>query len=91
MLRIRNNGTIHGIKIPSEQLEVVQRIVNSNVSDIVKDNIVKGLSGGRCCICGAIATQMETYDASDEKQGAQRIERYCITCVKSVFEREPVL
>ena len=72
MLRIRNNGRIHEIKIPSDQLEVVQR---------------------RCCICGCgdIATQMVTYDASDEKQAAKRIEKYCDTCVKNVYERQPVL
>jgi hypothetical protein len=91
MLRIRNNGTSQDIKIPSEQLEVVQKIVNSNLSEIVKQAIIKRLSGGRCCVCGNIATQMVTYDASDDKQGAQRIERYCSTCVKKVYEREPVL
>jgi hypothetical protein len=91
MLRIRNNGTIHEIKIPSEQLEVVQRIVSPNVSQIVKEAIIKRLSGGRCCICGAIATQMVTYDASDEKQPARRIERYCQSCLNKVYEREPTL
>jgi hypothetical protein len=91
MLRIRNNGKIQQIKIPSEQLEVVQKVMNSNVSEVVKESVIKRLSGGRCCICGAIATQMVTYDASDEKQAAQRIERYCSACVKSVFEREQVL
>jgi hypothetical protein len=90
-IKIRNNGTVHEIKIPSEQWEVVQKVVNSNVSEVVKDSIIKRLSGGRCCICGAIATQMVTYDASDEKQAAKRIEKYCDTCVKTVYEREPVL
>jgi hypothetical protein len=68
-IRILYNGKILQNKIPSEQLKVVQKIVNSNESDILKDNIVKRLSGGLCCICGAIATQMVTYDASDEKRG----------------------
>jgi hypothetical protein len=86
-IRILNNGKRQQNKIPSEQLKVVQKIVNSNVSDIVKDNIVKRLSGGRCCICGAIATQLVTYDAD----GATRIERYCENCVKTVYEREQVL
>jgi hypothetical protein len=59
--------------IRAEQLEVVQKIVKSNVSEVVKESIVKRLSGGRCCICGAIATQMVTYDASGEKEAEKRI------------------
>ena len=46
MLRIRNNGTTHEIIIPSDQLEVVQKIVKSNVSEVVKESIIKPLSGG---------------------------------------------
>jgi hypothetical protein len=89
-IRIRNNGKLHEIKISSDDLAATQKTLKSNISEIVKNDIVRKLSG-MCCICGEIATQMVTYDVSDEKQAAHRIERYCDACVKKVYEREPVL
>ncbi|HEY7108755.1 MAG TPA: hypothetical protein VH415_04945 [Nitrososphaeraceae archaeon] len=35
-IRIRDNGKINKIKIPSDKLEVIQKILKSNVSDSVK-------------------------------------------------------
>jgi hypothetical protein len=88
MLRIRNNGNIQEIKIPSDKLEAMQRILAANVSHVVKEGVVKRLAGGLCSVCGGIPTQVVTYDVSDEKQGAMRTEKYCDTCVKTVYERE---
>lgn len=34
MLRIRNNGIVNEIKIPSDILEVMRKIVKSNISHI---------------------------------------------------------
>jgi hypothetical protein len=80
MLRIRNKGTVQKIKIPSDKLEVIHKILNLNVSEIVKDNIVKRLSEGTCSICRSVTTQKVIFDASDEKQAAQRIEKCCYSC-----------
>jgi hypothetical protein len=91
MIRIRNNGTIREIEIPHEKLEVIQKTLESNVSQIVKDSIVRRFGEGRCCICGTLATQIVTFDASDDRQSAHKIEKYCDNCVKKVYEREPVL
>jgi hypothetical protein len=82
-IRIRDNGKLNKIKIPSDKLEVVQKIVKSNVSDSVKENIIKQLSGGVCCICRAIPTQEVIYNVGD----ATRIERYCDRCIKTIYER----
>ncbi|HEY7110561.1 MAG TPA: hypothetical protein VH415_14145 [Nitrososphaeraceae archaeon] len=91
MLRIRNKGTAQKIKIPSDKLEAIQRILKSNVSTVVKDTIMKKLAVGWCCICHDIPTQIVTYDIGDEEQSATRIEKDCDDCLKKVYEREPVL
>jgi hypothetical protein len=88
MLRIRNNGTIQEINIPTDKLEAMQRVLTANVSQVVKDTVMKKLAGGWCCICGGIPTQMVTYDISEEKQSATRFEKYCDTCIKTVYERD---
>jgi hypothetical protein len=84
-IRIRDNGKINKIKIPSDKLEVIQKILKSNVSDSVKENIIKQLSGGVCCICRSIPTHEITYNVGN----ATRIERYCNNCIKSAYERGP--
>ena len=61
-IRIRNNGTIHEIKIPTDAMEVMQRIAKSNVAEPVKDNVIKKLSGGICCICRGIPSHEVIYD-----------------------------
>jgi hypothetical protein len=86
MLRIRNNGTIHEIKIPSDKLEVMQKILKSNVTESVKQSIIKKLSGGVCTICRGIPTREVIYDVDK----ATRIERYCENCVKTVYAREAI-
>jgi hypothetical protein len=91
MLRIRNKGTIQEIKIPSDKLEVIHKILKSNVSQVVKESILKKLAGGWCSICGGIPTKMVTFDVGDSSQGATRLEKYCDICIQKVYEREPVL
>jgi hypothetical protein len=91
LVRIRNKGTVQRIKIPSDKLEVIHKILNSNVSEIVKENIIKRLSEGNCCVCRTVATHKVIYDASDERGAAQRIEKYCDLCIKKVYEREPTV
>jgi hypothetical protein len=88
VLRIRNKGTVQRIKIPSDALEAIQRILKSNVSEIVKEAVVKRLAGGWCCVCHDIPGYMVTYDVGDEKQAGQRIEKYCDDCLKKVYERD---
>ncbi|HEY7109465.1 MAG TPA: hypothetical protein VH415_08570 [Nitrososphaeraceae archaeon] len=91
-LRIRKNkGTIQNIKITSDKLEVIHKILKSNVSQVVKESVLKKLAGGDCSICGGIPTKMVTFDVSDDKQGATRLEKYCDSCIEKVYEREPVL
>jgi myo-inositol catabolism protein IolC len=91
LLRIRNNAKITEIEIEPEKLQVVQKTLQSNVSSHMKENIVKKFAVGRCCICTDVATQMVTYEVGDQSQGATRIERYCDSCVKKVYECEAVL
>lgn len=86
MLRITNNGTIREVKIPSDKLEVMQKILKSNVNEAVKQNIIKQLSGGVCIICRGIPTHEVVYDVDK----ATRIERYCDACVKTVYEGEAI-
>ena len=86
MLRIRNNRTIHEINIPSDKLEVMEKIVKSNVTESVKENIIKRLSGGLCCVCRRIPTHEVIYNV----ENASRIERYCQDCMKSAYAREQV-
>lgn len=71
------------MKIPSDKLEVMQKIVNSNVSEIIKENIIKKLSGTRCAICGGIPIHEVSYKIED----ATILEHYCDSCVKTVYER----
>lgn len=88
MLRIRNNGTVLKIDSDPVKLEKAQKIVNSNnVSDTVKNDLIKNLPNGRCCLCENIATHKLLIDVSDEKH-ATRVERYCETCLKTVYERK---
>jgi hypothetical protein len=86
-VRIRDNGKRTEIMIPIDKLELMQKIVKSNVSDAVKENIIKQFSGGLCCICRAIPTQQVVYNVGK----ATRIERYCDSCVKTVYDHEAVL
>ncbi len=92
-LRIRDNGTIREIQIPKANLEELKRLKDKHFfSEHFKQSKVRELSGGSCCICGFYIPKFEvTYDVSDEKQSATKIERYCEKCVKRVYEREPVL
>jgi hypothetical protein len=87
VLKIRNNGIVHEINIPPDKLEVMEKIVNSNVTESVKQNIIKRMSGGLCIICRGIPTHEVIYNV----ENASRIERYCQDCMKSVYAREQVL
>ena len=82
-IRVRDNGNITKIKIPSDKLEVMLKILKSHVSDTVKENIIKQLSGGVCCICRAIPTHQVTYNVGN----ATQIERYCDSCINSVHTK----
>ena len=84
-IRIRDNGTIRPIQIPPDKLEKMQKILNSNVSEIVRNNCLRKMLGHRslCCICRGISTQEVTY----KLDGATKIERYCERCVKTVYAR----
>jgi hypothetical protein len=87
VLRIRNNGKVTKIKIPIDALELIHKIQNSNVTETVKENIIKKLSGGICVICRRMPTHLVTYDVDK----ATRVERYCDDCIRKVYERDPVL
>jgi hypothetical protein len=85
-LRLGNNGKITKIEIPSEKLELINRIQKSNVAITVKEDKVKDLAGGLCCVCREIPTKRITYDVRD----AKKIERYCDECIERVYLREAV-
>ena len=48
---------------------------------------LKKLVGSWCVVCGAIPTQIASYDYN----GATKIERYCDSCVEKQFAREQVV
>jgi hypothetical protein len=68
MLRIRNNGTIRELKLPSDKLEVLQKITQSNISEMIKVKMIRELCGSFCCICRGIPSHEIVYDVSEEKQ-----------------------
>ena len=74
-LRIRpDNTTIRELNIPKEALEVLEKVVSSNVADMTKHATIKKLTNGSpCCICGGIPTCEIIYQLEDIK----RVERYC--------------
>ncbi len=64
------------------QLEILKKTLNSRkLSPSIKERIQKESGFGMCCLCGGIATQTANYDC----QGANRIERYCESCVEKQF------
>jgi hypothetical protein len=90
VLRIRDNkeATVKRIDIPKDKLEVLQKIVAANVSEVTKELAIKKLVDGLCCVCRGIPAYMVSYPVRDG--GATKIERYCEKCARNVFERQPV-
>ena len=89
-VRIRpENGTIRELNLPKEILEVPQKVVTSpqTTDDIKKLMIKKFAQVSPCCVCGGIPSLEVVYDADV----ASRVERYCESCVRRVYEREQVL
>ena len=85
-VRIRpENGTIRELNLPKEILEVLQKVVTSpqTTDDIKKLVIKKFAQVSPCCVCGGIPSLEVVYDAD----GASRVERYCESCVRRVYER----
>jgi hypothetical protein len=68
------------INASEEDLEMLKKVLDSKVSDSGKTGKVKRVLGSYCIVCGALPTQIATYDYV----GATRIERYCDSCVKSL-------
>ena len=77
---------IKPIDVTMTQLEILKKTLNSRkLSPSIKERIQKESGFGMCCLCGGIATQTANYDC----QGANRIERYCESCVEKQFSRTP--
>ncbi|HEY7109987.1 MAG TPA: hypothetical protein VH415_11185 [Nitrososphaeraceae archaeon] len=90
MIRIRNNGRVRRIEIEPGKLEVIQKTLQSNCSEIIRDSVMRRLAERTYCVCSGLATQIVTYDLSDNRQNVHKIEKYCDKCVKIVYEREPI-
>jgi hypothetical protein len=88
-IKIGKNGKIRKITTPSDKLDVMYKISKSNLSATAKENIIRRfLDGGTlCCICRGIPTHEVTFKV----EKAIKIERYCDSCVKDLYEREAAL
>jgi hypothetical protein len=86
-LRLRNNSKITKIEIPLEKLELINRIQKSKVAMTIKEDKVKDLVGGLCCICREIPTKQITYDM----RHAIKIERYCDECIERSMPEEGLI
>jgi hypothetical protein len=88
-IKVRKNVKIKKIKTPSGKLDVMYKISKSSLSETAKENIIRRfLDGGTlCCICRGIPTHEVTYNV----EKAIKIERYCDSCVKELYEREAAL
>ena len=65
----------------------LERILKSKkIGPSRKDAALKEITG-RCCVCGNMPTQEVIYQLQD----AKRIEKYCDSCIKKVYERDQVL
>lgn len=83
MSEISPTPTIKPMNIPADQLEILKdALVSKRYTPKSRDTLLAKISG-RCCVCGAIPTQIASYDCA----GATRIERYCDACVKKQFSR----
>lgn len=89
MLRIRDNEAVKPLEFSEDTLNKLQKLVSSPVTEEVKKLGIKKLTGGisPCCVCGSIPTHEIIYNV----ENATKIERYCSSCVKSVYAREAVL
>jgi len=88
MVRIRN-GTVTPITVPEDKLQYLKTILDSKIlsTTVRKAATIKQVMGGSCCICREIPSMQVSYDVD----GATQIERYCDSCIKSVYSREQVL
>lgn len=90
MLRIRNDATVKQLNIPKDKLEVLDRIIASNVTEGTKQQIIRKLTGtSPCNVCSSYATLEVSYPVTGG--GATRIEHYCSKCIEKVYAREQVL
>ena len=88
-LRIRpDNGAIRELNIPKEVLEVLQKVVSSNVMDKTKHATIRKLTNGSpCCVC---TNGIPAYEVIYQLENIEKIERYCESCVNRVFSRNAV-
>jgi hypothetical protein len=78
----RDNAVIKELHISQEQREKVQELLKNNY--MKKSEIIKKITGFRSCSsCAGIPDVELSFDL----QGASKIERYCESCIKKVFER----
>jgi hypothetical protein len=84
VLRIRNDATVKQLNIPKDKLEVLDRIISSNVTDKTKQQIIRKLTGtSPCSVCATYATLEVSYPVLEG--GATRIEHYCSKCIEKVY------
>lgn len=83
MLSIRTDATVKQLNIPKDKLEVLDKIISSNVTDRTKQQIIRKLTGvSPCNVCSSYATLEVSYPVPDG--GATRIEHYCSKCIEKV-------
>jgi hypothetical protein len=76
------------LNIPSDKLETLEKVIKSNIADSTKKSIIRKLTNGSVCSgCAGIPS----LEARCQLEGAVKVERYCESCVRRVYEREQVL
>jgi hypothetical protein len=71
------------LDLPDTTVQKLKQQYNSNRTSSWNKEAIQKKLGGRCCVCGELASQIASYDCA----GATRIERYCDSCVKKTFAR----
>ena len=63
MLRIRDSGIVRELDIPKDKLEILQKVVASNIADKTKHLMIRKLTDGSpCCVfCGCIPSVEMVY------------------------------
>src|SRR5215510_4023328 len=80
----RDNRFIREIVIPPDKLEYLKKVEKSKVTEVMKQNIIKKVSGGLCCLCRGIPKHKVIYRI----EGAVIIEKYCENCIKRVYNEK---
>lgn len=82
---MRDKATIKNLDLTKDELAAIEKIKQSATTPYRKHILIKEILGTNlCCICSEIPQLMVRYDIG----GATRIEMYCQTCIKSVYERD---